>query len=178
MPKRVNLIGQVFGRLTVVKKAETKCTGGKTMYICICDCTGVEITVRGTNLTTGRSTSCGCQKSIGEENIVKALIKDGKKYEREYSFANLSSVNKLRFDFAIMTDENELDYLLEFDGIQHTIATGHGWNTTENLIETQARDKMKNDYCKKRGIPLIRIPYTERDNITIDMIRVTSPYLM
>lgn len=30
---------------------------------------------------------------------------------------------------------------------------------------TKRRDKIKNDYCKNNGIELIRIPYTEFDNI-------------
>lgn len=186
MPKVVNLIGQTFGKLKVVAKSEQKCTGGKTMYVCECECGG-SIIVRGTNLTpkkgetVGRVTSCGCNKSIGEMNIVKLLVENKLTYAKEYTFTNLVSVKKLRFDFAVMNDKNELLYLIEFDGQQHfeNGVTGNGWNNEENYKGTHERDMMKNEYCKINNIPLIRIPYTERDTMTIEMLTPeTSKYLI
>ncbi len=35
----------------------------------------------------------------------------------------------------------------------------------ENLKNIQFRDKIKTDYCKSNNIKLIRIPYTEFNNI-------------
>jgi len=38
---------------------------------------------------------------------------------------------------------------------------------------------MKDEYCLQNNIPLIRIPYTERDRITIEMLQPeTSKFLM
>ncbi len=65
-----NLIGQRFGRLTVVERAEnyrhtTFFPNGKAvrssipMWRCVCDC-GNEKTVLGANLKAGRTKSCGC----------------------------------------------------------------------------------------------------------------------
>lgn len=34
----------------------------------------------------------------------------------------------------------------------------------------QYKDGLKNDYAKNHNIDLIRIPYQERDNITLDLI--------
>jgi len=42
------------------------------------------------------------------------------------------------------------------------------WRTTLEII--QQRDKEKNEYALSHNIPLVRIPYWERDNITLDMI--------
>ena len=42
--------------------------------------------------------------------------------------------------------------------------------TWGKLETTQKRDKVKNDYALTHNIPLVRIPYWERDNITLDMI--------
>lgn len=42
--------------------------------------------------------------------------------------------------------------------------------TTHNLTETQKNDNIKNEYCKTNNIPLVRIPYWERDNITLEML--------
>lgn len=52
-----NLIGQSFGRLTVVERAENK--GEKTYWKCLCDC-GTECIVRGSHLINGDTKSCGC----------------------------------------------------------------------------------------------------------------------
>jgi hypothetical protein len=38
------------------------------------------------------------------------------------------------------------------------------------LTETQNNDMIKNEYCKSNNIPLVRIPYWKRDNITLEML--------
>jgi hypothetical protein len=38
------------------------------------------------------------------------------------------------------------------------------------LTENKINDKIKNNYAKEKNIPLVRIPYWERDNITLDLI--------
>jgi len=54
---RIKLIGEVFGRLTVIKKSNEQ-----SMWICKCDC-GNEVTCRSTSLKHGLTKSCGCLKS-------------------------------------------------------------------------------------------------------------------
>lgn len=56
---KLNLIGQRFGRWTVIEPAENK--NGLTMWLCRCDC-GTEKTVRTSHLKSGRSKSCGCHQ--------------------------------------------------------------------------------------------------------------------
>ena len=58
-------------------------------------------------------------------------------------------------------------YLIEYDGIQH-FKPGMFNGTEEDFVNTQIRDKQKNEYCKENGIPLIRIPYTYLDKLTIE----------
>lgn len=57
MAKVIELTGKRFGRLTVIEEA------GKdrifVLWRCACDC-GQETTVRGYNLRSGNTTSCGC----------------------------------------------------------------------------------------------------------------------
>jgi len=58
----MSMIGQRFGRLTVVVKTEksTHLIGRwRTSWICRCDC-GKEATIRGDSLKSGRTRSCGC----------------------------------------------------------------------------------------------------------------------
>lgn len=72
---------------------------------------------------------------------------------------------KYRYDFYLP----QLKRLIEFDGKQHFEDT-KGWNNTSYLENIQARDKEKNEYALSHNIPLVRIPYWERDNITLEML--------
>lgn len=51
---RINLIGNVYGRLTVIKKSEKQ-----SMWLCKCEC-GNEKIVYSSSLYSGASKSCGC----------------------------------------------------------------------------------------------------------------------
>lgn len=52
-----DLSGQTFRHLTVLERVEDA-PGSKAQYRCACDC-GREATVRGDNLASGRTVSCG-----------------------------------------------------------------------------------------------------------------------
>ena len=57
-----NLTDKRFGRLTVISRAQNN--GRHVVWLCQCDC-GNMTTIQATNLSGGRSTSCGCyQKEI------------------------------------------------------------------------------------------------------------------
>jgi very-short-patch-repair endonuclease len=62
----------------------------------------------------------------------------------------------LRFDFYIP----EYNVCIEFDGKQHFILENTGWNVKNALAKTQKNDEIKNNFCKRNDIRLIRIPYT------------------
>ena len=59
--------------------------------------------------------------SQGEIKIEEVLTKAGLVFEEEYSFPDLlsSSGHPLRFDFAVFDDDHELQFLIEYQGIQH-----------------------------------------------------------
>lgn len=64
VPKTVknDLTGQRFGRWTVVGYVGDDGTrSANSMWLCRCDC-GREEPVRGTNITSGRSLGCGCNR--------------------------------------------------------------------------------------------------------------------
>ncbi|MCK5788623.1 MAG: HNH endonuclease [Chlamydiia bacterium] len=57
----IDLVGQKFGRLTVISRAENK--GNVTYWNCICDCNcgnEVKVVVQGGSLINGNTKSCGC----------------------------------------------------------------------------------------------------------------------
>ena len=59
--------------------------------------------------------------SRGEIKIDEILKEKGIVFEEEYSFPDLVSTSghPLRFDFAVFDDEGNLDFLIEYQGIQH-----------------------------------------------------------
>ena len=57
MGRLVDLTGQKFGRLTVIKRAEN--VKKKTMWRCVCEC-GNEKIVEARSLKIGETRSCGC----------------------------------------------------------------------------------------------------------------------
>jgi hypothetical protein len=58
MSKHINLIGQKFGLLTVIERAENT-HHGRVQWHCVCDCGGKK-TAQATYLQTGDTKSCGC----------------------------------------------------------------------------------------------------------------------
>lgn len=69
-----NLIGQQFGYLTVVSRAENTKTG-KAMWNCICKC-GNSTIVPTYRLNSGKCKSCGCKK-FESHNRVHGMTKTG-----------------------------------------------------------------------------------------------------
>ena len=56
-----SLIGQRFGKLTVIEQLPSTKTGQRR-WRCICDCGGEHIATSH-NLNSGKTTNCGCKKS-------------------------------------------------------------------------------------------------------------------
>jgi hypothetical protein len=67
-----------------------------------------------------------------------------------------------------LDNNNKVVRLIEFDGIQHYQEIQ--FFSQRNLSQTQEADNFKNEYALSHTIPLVRIPYWERDNITLEMI--------
>ena len=65
----IDLTGQKFGRLTVLKQDISK--NGHAYWICQCDCGNI-ISVLGNNLRNGKTKSCGClqKELISERSII------------------------------------------------------------------------------------------------------------
>lgn len=64
---RVDLTGRTFGALTVLGPAGRAFRGRHLVYECRCDC-GVTLDVRGHNLASGRTASCGHTLGVGSSN--------------------------------------------------------------------------------------------------------------
>lgn len=109
--------------------------------------------------------------SRGEIKIFEILEKAGLDFEEEYIFPDLlSNRNKpLRFDFAVFDDNHDLEFLIEYQGIQHYEAKSKFGGLT-GLRRQQINDLMKREYCEKHNIKLVIIPYWDEGRITYDYI--------
>ena len=61
-----------------------------------------------------------------------------------------------------------MKYLIEYNGKQHYEPIEY-FGGEEGLKIRQQNDKIKNEYAKLHNLPLVRIPFTEK-NITINTL--------
>lgn len=99
MNKKLDLTGQRYGILTVIKEVEGVRVGKKQVHkrrwLCRCDC-GNEITVITDSLRNGNTQSCGCIKPI---NISNTNLEDltGKR------FGMLTVIERMKRDTKLLT---------------------------------------------------------------------------
>ena len=164
-----NLLNKKFGKLTVIEKTNQRASRG-IIWKCLCECGNI-CYISTNNLITKHTQSCGCNHlSIGEQNIIDILEQNKIKYIKEYTPSNLifnDTKFNGRFDF-YLPDYNRL---IEYDGEQH-FNQSEFFNSSLEYI--QNHDKIKNQWAIDNNITLIRIPYWERDNITLQMIMGTD----
>jgi hypothetical protein len=115
--------------------------------------------------------------SRGEIKIFEILTEAGLSFKEEYIFDDLlSNTNHpLRFDFAVFDDSGELDFLIEYQGIQHYEPKSK-FGGLMGLKRQQFHDMMKREYCHKHGYTLIEIPYTDEGRINYDYIMKRAGY--
>lgn len=109
--------------------------------------------------------------SRGEIKIEEILQQAGLNFKEEYSFKDLTTSNgvPLRFDFAVFDDNDELQFLIEFQGIQHYQPKSK-FGGMSGLRKQQYNDMCKREYCKKNNIILIAIPYIDEAKVNYDYI--------
>ena len=158
------LLGQTFGKLTIMKEAYRK--NFQVFWECQCECGNITYIPSG-HLLSGHTKSCGCLVSSGEMKISMLLNEYGIDFTTQKSFNAYYPKDKekqrvFRFDFYI-----DNHYLIEFDGIQHYKPVGY-FGGEERFKIQQERDDYKNQWCRENNIPLIRIPYWKLDTLCIE----------
>ncbi|WFF76429.1 hypothetical protein P6282_00605 [Bacillus velezensis] len=101
----------------------------------------------------------------GENLIERLLVKRKISFKIQYSFSDCKYKKPLLFDFAITEGERVIG-LIEFDGRQHFKAIDF-FGGKEGLRLTKIRDGIKNDYCERKRIPLLRIPYWDLNRVEV-----------
>lgn len=172
--RRNKLVGQKFGKLTVIKYTGRDKHGVK--WLCRCDCGNFK-EIRESYLISGHTKSCGCTQSHGEERIGQLFLEHNIYYEKEKTFEGLISDKgfPLRLDYYLP----EYNCVIEYDGIQHFALIKTGWDNEERYNLRVYHDFLKVKYCIDNNITLIKIPYTHRDTVVIEeILPQTSPFVI
>lgn len=168
-------IGQVYGHLKVIEDAGYKQVGDKRRHYSLCECLlcGNKKEIRDNSLLTGNTVSCGCIASKGEQEIKNLLNQNQILYDYDCLYPDLlkETGRRLRFDFIIYNEDGSINRFVEFDGNQHkTGMWGGSWSNLESFEVINERDKIKNEFCLKHNLILIRVPYSCLGKITIQDI--------
>ena len=111
----------------------------------------------------------GCNLGIkglskGEQKVSSILQEMKINFVSQKTFNDCRSDSDvlLRFDFYLP----DYNCCIEYDGEQHFVGWRKATNTCDTLERIQQRDKIKDEYCVKNEIRMIRIPYTDYDVLT------------
>jgi hypothetical protein len=169
-----DLTGITFGRLTVIKRAESyisPTSGRKTAkWLCKCEC-GNMVCIKGSSLKNKNTTSCGCQSESKIASDLKAYCFQRYSARLEYPlFKNPETKRNLICDIFI---KMKINVFIEVHGSQHYRITNYHYkqakrkNTTpeEEFKKQKHRDRIKKKYCKDNGhyieVNLLKIKTTE-----------------
>ena len=101
-----------------------------------------------------------CKSSMGEESVSMYLKNSQIEYESEKRFKDCRNIKPLPFDFYLP----EQNICIEYDGEQH-FNPKEFFGGKKGLLKLQRKDAIKTKYCKDNNIKLIRIKYTDYNNI-------------
>lgn len=110
--------------------------------------------------------SLGTKRSKGELKVDEILRSLRINFMTEYSFNDfINKYDKKNFPFDFYLPEHNC--CIEYDGEQHF----KGWKREKDSLRIiQDRDRRKDEYCAARGIKLIRIPYTDFNQLNAEYL--------
>ena len=138
LPYRRDLHGQIYGYAKVLNYDQaTSHEKGHSYWQCECLLCGKKFSILNTNLTRAdRTPSCGEHNiSYAEEAIKVILTKNNIPFIFQYRNDNMrfaATNRRMSFDFAILNKNNEVVFLLEYDGAQH-FQPVNIWDYRDNL---------------------------------------------
>lgn len=153
----------LFGEsITIVSKYNCQNQG---KIKCRCNIHNIEYETLIVNLLKGYSgcPECSRTKSNGERQIGRILKSWNVAYEEQKTFQNCKDIKCLPFDFYL----SQCNVLIEYDGEHHyrPVNFNNCNNGIDIYLSTKKHDKMKDEFCIQNHIPLIRIPYTQINNL-------------
>lgn len=167
----IDLTGQQFGKLKVIKNVGPYKKTRKLQYVCVCDC-GKEVIAFGGHLRSGHTQSCGCyMREVSSKTAIermktqspsKSEILLGDYIENEYHI-------KLDRSFPIKNRLYDIRYksiLIESDGSY--------WHSKPTDIKN---DKYKDELAKLNGYTLLRFNLDSEAQLKCDWNTKIKPIL-
>lgn len=171
----IDISNKKFGFLTALHPTKKR-DNGCVVWKCKCDCGNI-VYIRSSSLVGGNTISCGCANLSNGELIISNLLKENNIYfETQKIFDDCRFTDSklpARFDFYV-----NQEYIIEYDGKQHFSFSNYGWYTKDKYKKIVEHDRYKDQWCQKKGIPLIRIPYTHKKIQIEDLLLNTSQFLV
>lgn len=119
--------------------------------------------VRWQEITGVKPTSWG-RLSVGEELLGQYLREHGLQIKPQFIFPGLKGMGGglLRYDYAVLNENNQPVMLFEFHGAQHYEPQYHRLLGGDQQFEKQQEhDRIKREYAAQMGVPLIEISYKD-----------------
>lgn len=137
MGKFIDLCGQRFGKLVVIKRDKND-NNNKARFVCQCDCGNI-VCVRGSHLTSGRIVSCGCNKNkkVTQRNI------DSRKHNTynitDYDYGIIYDYNG---EILSLFDKDDYNLIKQYYWSKQTLGYVRGYPLDNNIItQKERRDK-------------------------------------
>lgn len=171
--------GQILDTWELIKDTGKRDSDGRVIWLCQClKCKGYREISSHSMQKHDKLPMCECSfthGSHGERKIIDILKNNNIQYVTEFTFEDLKlNGKKLRFDFYLP----EYSVLIEYDGRQHSIDENN-WGTVNGLEYIKERDNIKDKYCIKNNLTLIRIPYYHFDKLKLsDLLPETSDFIV
>lgn len=181
MPKLVDLTGRKFNKLTVIKRADND--GKFVTWLCECEC-GNTVTVRGNNIKSGNTSSCGCNNHTGKGKYKHGLsdsrlysiwehmkARCNNKHSKDYSNYGLRGIkvceqwNDNFKTFKEWALSNGYNKTLTIDRINNN----EGYNPSNcRWVErkTQNNNTRRNIYITYNGVTMTLSQWTEKLNLS------------
>lgn len=157
--------------------SKTIVDGAKNIVAIICPTHGIFKRTVSSHLQGYGCRWCLKTKSKGEILIASYLKLINARFEEEFRIKDCKNKHTLPFDFAIFDENNNLQCLIEYQGIHHYEVSKRSKDENKNrlnYLKRQFHDLIKHNYCIKNNIKLIQIPYWDQNkiNIIIDEILI------
>ncbi len=151
----IDLTGQTFSFLYVIKRVEPNERGSRFLTRCLFIKNGVvcnkETEKHGQDLITGDTKTCGGHRSIEQNKIFIKIVKP----IAENSI-NEWRIKELKLSVDIVDFETRT--AIEYDGHQHSEVWHHDKGDLTKLKRRKRNDRKKNKWLKKMEFCIIRIP--------------------
>ena len=167
-----NIVGETHGYLEVLEMLPSIKVKNRQRAMCRCKCLlcGNIIDIQKDYIISGDTKSCGCLKSVGEQQILSYLLEHNIPYKTQYHFDDLRTDKNgiCLFDFGILDEKSSLKFLIEYQGKQHYEEQQGPWNF--GSYARDVTDPLKRKYCDENNIILYEIRYDEDIKEKLDNI--------